>query len=153
MKIVKVALAATLPNELTYLARTAQLEGFTMVERLIENYHAGKNRFDRRGEALFLVHDGSQLIGAGGVNIDPYFADDELGRVRHLYIEPESRRRGIGRMLMQHIEQHASSYFKQLQLFTPTVAAAIFYEHLGYMPVSHLPRVSHVKLFNAASIF
>lgn len=134
-----------LPTDLETLAQSAEADGFTMVRRLIDNFRNGSNQFDKVGEGLFFVRDGDALIGVGGVNVDPYYDDAEIGRIRHLFILPERRGEGIGRKIMQHIEQHAAQHFSRLQLFTPTVAASNFYEAIGYKPTSSLERVSHIK--------
>jgi GNAT superfamily N-acetyltransferase len=134
-----------LPDGLTGLAEVAHAEGFSMLDRLIDNFRSGENRFDRSGEALFGAEQSGKLVGIGGLNVDPYFNDAGLGRVRHLYVHPAARKSGVGRMITEAIEAHAAGRFTKLQLFTPTEAAAKFYEVLGYAVVSGVEKVSHAK--------
>ena len=134
-----------LPPDLPRLAQIAHEEGFFMLDKLIERFESGQNCFDKPGEALFAVEQDSELLGIGGLNIDPYFDDPALGRVRHLYVHPSARRQGVGRMITEAIENHAVGRFAQLQLFTPTEAASRFYESLGYLPAREEGRISHSK--------
>ena len=95
--------------------------------------------------AKFGAFFSGQLIGVGGLNIDPYEPGPGLGRVRRMFIDPAHRGRGIGRALIGAIEAHAAQHFVQLQLFTDSVDAARFYETLGYRPIAGRDKVSHVK--------
>lgn len=116
-----------------------------MVDRLVDNYHDGSNCFDRAGEGLWVVQDTDQVVAVGGINIDPYFSDDALGRIRHVYVHPEYRRSGLGATLMRAIEDHGEQHFESFQLFTTNPDAARFYEALGYSPVRNQWKVSHRK--------
>ena len=118
-----------------------------MLDRLVERFRAGTNRFDLAGEALFGVERSGALVGIGGLNIDPYFEDPTVGRVRHLYVHPDVRATGVGRKLMQAIETHAKGSFLRLQLFTPEKAAGEFYEALGFELLQGVHKVSHAKRF------
>ena len=132
-------------DPLETLASIAAQEGFGMVERLINKYRDGSNCFDRRGEGLWFVRNHEQVIAVGGINIDPYFNDDALGRIRHFYVYPEFRRAGIGASLIRTIEKCGAPHFKSFQLFTSNTGAAKFYEAHGYSPVGNQWKVSHRK--------
>jgi GNAT superfamily N-acetyltransferase len=124
------------------LVDESRREGFEFVQRTIEEWNSGANRFSRPGEGFWgLVSDG-ELIGIGGLNIDPYFDDAGVGRVRHLYIRQEYRRKGCAGLLMQTIMGQARLHFHTLRLFTANPVAAAFYDRLGF---EYLPgdKVSH----------
>ena len=123
-----------LDGDVTALIRTAQAEGFGFMARLAEAWEAGTNRFDGPGEAYFAVRQGGRLVGAGGLNIDPYAGDAGIGRVRHVYVDPEARRGGVGRVLMAEIISAAQRNFSTLRLRTTTARGAAFYEALGFEP-------------------
>ena len=76
------------------------------------------------GEALFGATRDGMLVGIAGLNVDPYFEEPGVGRVRHLYVHPAHRRGGVGRKLTAAIERAARGHFERLQLFTPTESAA-----------------------------
>ncbi|WP_158584016.1 GNAT family N-acetyltransferase [Salinibius halmophilus] len=120
------------------------VSAFNFIRRLIVDFDSGNNRFDQQGEALFVVLDGRRLVAIGGVNIDPFESASGVGRVRRVYVLPEYRGSGVGRLLMDAIETHAAQHFSQLNLYTDTVDAALFYQRLGYAAVS-LAGVSHQK--------
>ncbi len=137
---------ATLPKDLPELALTAKKEGFKFLDRLVEDFATGKNRFDKTGETLFEVRDEGRLVAVGGLNIDPYTSNGTVGRVRRLYVDPDYRRDGIGTILMEAIERVARISFSELHLRTDTARGAQFYSRLGYKAVSHHEQVSHTKM-------
>lgn len=134
-----------LPEGLASLAAAAQAEGHGMLDRLTVDFDTGANRFDLTGEALFAAERSGGLVGIGGLNIDPYFDDPSIGRVRRLYVHPGARRAGVGRAIVQAVETWAVGNFNTLQLFTTSRAASLFYESLGYRAVVETDKVSHEK--------
>lgn len=134
-----------LPDDICELASKAREEGFVFLDRLIKDFGTGENTFAKTGEALFAVRDKGRLVAVGGLNIDPRAHDQSVGRVRRLYVDPESRRDGVGKMLMEVIEQAARKSFSELRLLTDTERGARFYNQLGYRQVSGLEHVSHIK--------
>ena len=137
-----------LPQDLANLAANAKSEGFRFLARLDRDFRDGTNRFAKQGEALFEVRDQETLTGIGGLNIDPYAKNGRVGRVRRLYIHPEYRGNGVGKLLMSTIEQHAHCTFTELHLRTDTRAGALFYERLGYRRTTANPKTSHIKSLN-----
>ena len=115
------------------LVDDASAEGFGFMGRLVSAWEEGSNRFDRQGEAYFAVWRGNKMVGAGGLNRDPYSPDATVGRVRHLFVSRSARRSGAGSALMRVIVEHARCEFDMLRLRTTTPRGAAFYEALGFM--------------------
>ena len=136
---------AKLPTELPNLAAKAESEGFRFLVLLVKEFRDGTNRFAEQGEALFEVRDRETLIGIGGLNVNPYDKSGTTGRVRRLYIHPDYRGKGIGKLLMRTIEQRASQTFTELHLRTDTHDGARFYEALGYRNTPENKHTSHAK--------
>ena len=124
----------------------ARDEGFHFMNRLIVAWEDGSNRFDRPGEGYFGACHGGRMVAAGGLNRDPYCADPDVGRVRHLYVCPSARRSGAGTALMSAISGAARTNFSLLRLRTTTARGAAFYEALGFERC-FAPDASHVLRF------
>lgn len=132
-----------LPDDLDQLVRTADGESFSFVARLRRDWLAGANRFDLAGEALFEARAGGALVGIGGLNRDPYAGDDEVGRVRHVYVLPAARGSGLGRRLVKAVVDAARETFRVLRLRTTTEAGDRFYRALGFEPTEGEADATH----------
>lgn len=119
-------------------------EGHAFLRRLVAEWEAGENRFDRPGEVLFGAWSGPILAGIGGLNVDPFAGDEGTGRVRHLYVLPAHRRLGIGRELVAAVLDAARGRFVRLRLRTANPAAARLYERLGFLPCPGNQECSHL---------
>src|SRR6266852_1470350 len=92
-------------DSLAALTAESEQAGLRFVRRLVEEWGTGANRFDRSGEALFAAWVDGELVGVCGLNIDPYAANDRIGRLRHLYVRSAFRRHGVGaRLVTKDIE-------------------------------------------------
>lgn len=116
-----------------------------MLDRLQQEWNEGTNRFDQAGEILLLAIQNQQVVGVCGLNRDPYTDDDRVGRVRRLYVSVDSRRRGIGRLLVTEIQNHCQGVFDQLRLRTDTPEADAFYRCLGFRRVKGDPECTHLR--------
>jgi GNAT superfamily N-acetyltransferase len=119
-------------------------EGVEFLPRLRYEWDSGKNRFDRPGEILLGAYWGALLVGVCGLNVDPYTTEKEVGRIRHLYVMPNHRRRGIGQQMMGMILGAARRTFRLVRLRTDSKYAARFYERLGFREVSCVDACTHV---------
>jgi ribosomal protein S18 acetylase RimI-like enzyme len=141
-----------LPTErLSGLVAESEETGYRFLRRLIDDWESGANRFRRPGEALFaaLAGDrGDRIIGVCGLNIDPYLSEGRVGRVRHLYVAIDFRRRGIGRQLVAEVVEAARGKFDLLRLRTDDAAAALFYEKIGFQACSGVRDCTHILRIN-----
>jgi len=120
------------PDLFDVLVSESERAGYRFVRRLADEWASGTNRFDRPGEALFAASVDGRLIGACGLNVDPYTQAPRVGRVRHLYVLTDYRRSGVGRRLVEQVLDTARGRFDRLRLSTQNPAAAHLYERLGF---------------------
>lgn len=102
------------------------------MERLVDEWDDGSNRFDRPGETALEARLGSRLVGVGGLNQDPYMDDPQVGRIRHLYVSPDVRGIGVGRALVEALVDHARGRFTRVRLRTTRPGVSAFYLGLGF---------------------
>lgn len=143
LSVMQIFATTSLPEGVDELLTSSRTEGFRMVQRLVEDWSSGANRFDRTNETLLCSNAGGQLAATCGLNVDPYANDAAVGRVRHLYVLPSLRQRGIGRALVQSIVTHAAGRFDALRVRTDSAHASQFYERLGFRAVA-CPDASHM---------
>src|SRR5687768_6059841 len=86
-----------LPPSIKTLRAEAAGEGYRFLERLVAEWISHETRFDREGEALLAAYVAGELVGIGGVTVDPALMG--VLRMRRFYIHPLWRRHGIGRRL------------------------------------------------------
>ncbi len=138
-------------DRLNALVTEADATGFHGLIRLVEDWRSGLNRFNKPGEEVFIATDNGRVVGVCGLNGDPYIADAMVGRLRHLYVALDHRRRGIGTRLVRAVMGAASGHFARLRLRTDSPDADGFYCSLGFMPCAAEPASSHhVVLINEA---
>jgi len=117
-------------------------EGYNFVETLIEECATGTNRYDRPGETLLGCFDGDALVAVGGLNIDPFANDPDVGRVRRVYVRPAWRNRGIGCALVAALVELARGRFRRVRLRAENADAARLYERMGFEPTTE-PDATH----------
>ena len=133
-------------DRLQHLIQESRAEGFAFVARLTSDWRSGENRFDRRGEALFVVDEGGEVVAICGLNIDPFHDDPRVARLRHLYVARAARRRGLGRFLVGRALEHATANaFTRVRLRTDTSEAATFYERLGFGRCRNTTTATHER--------
>lgn len=123
---------SSLPEDVTELLELSLREGHDLVQRLVVDWRDGSNRFDQPGEEVLAARIGPRLVGVGGLNRDPYIDDPTVGRIRHLYVSPEARGRGVGRVLVMTLVDHARATFERVRLRTTGLGASEFYRALGF---------------------
>jgi ribosomal protein S18 acetylase RimI-like enzyme len=139
------------PDDIADLVQASAQEDWQFVRRLSDGLRSGSNRFDRPGEALFTATVGQTIVGICGLNIDPYAADDSIGRVRHLYVLPTHRRHGIAQRLVQVVIAAAAPRFRLLRVRTENPQAGRLYKRLGFHPVTDDANCTHALELSPAA--
>jgi len=141
--------ATMLGPDLEPLVAEADADGHLFVRRLRDAWASDQNRFDRPGELLLTARIDGALAGIGGLNVDPYAHDDQVGRLRHLYVARAARRTGVGGVLVRRILAHAAPHFAIVRLRTDSADAASFYTRLGFHPTD---QEGATHIFNCSSL-
>ena len=131
------------------LVLESRTEQHRFVDRLVDEYVSGSNRFALPGEALYAAYVGDTMVGVGGLNRDPFVIDSDSGRVRHLYVLKEWRGQDVGKVLMQQIVAEACNHFAVLTLRTFSPHAARFYDAIGFETVADVDAVTHRLLLDS----
>jgi GNAT superfamily N-acetyltransferase len=125
------------------LVVASEREGFEFVRRLEREWHSGANRFDRPGEVLLAGFLAGELAAIGGLNIDPYLSDPDVGRVRHVFVAPGCRDAGVGSALVRAILAAGVPHFSRIRLRTANPRSNTFYERLGFQRLVDDPTATH----------
>jgi ribosomal protein S18 acetylase RimI-like enzyme len=90
----------------------------------------------------------TDAVGLAGVVADPYLQDPRTGRLKHVYVSPAWRRRGLAEALVVACIARARGSYDRLRLRTDNPAAARLYERHGFEPRADEPESTHVLLFD-----
>lgn len=131
-----------LNEDIEELRNESKKEGYNLIEKLINDFISGKNKFNKPGEALIVYEVGGKIIGVCGLNIDP--ADPERGRMRRLYVLPQYRKKGIGRELVQELIDHSTKNFKSVSVNIGNFDISKFYEGLGFKKYDKEEGITHL---------
>lgn len=142
-KIITVKLQTLPAEEIQPMLQESREQGFTFLDRLVQEFEDGTNRFEKPGEVLFGVYSGQLLVAVGGLNQDPYLSKSDVGRVRHLYVMTAWRRQGVGRHLMRLIIEEARRSFSLITLRTFREPADRFYRAIGFHTEPKIAGASH----------
>ncbi|MBC86729.1 MAG: GNAT family N-acetyltransferase [Bdellovibrionaceae bacterium] len=134
-----------LPENFTSMKDSCLKEGFHFLSKMEACWLSGENTFSQKEEALFVALEKDIPVGICGLNVDPYTNDKSIGRVRHLYIVPAARRKGLAKNLVEAVTDHAKNHFDILRLRTNNPIASQFYENLGFS-LSNEKFETHLKV-------
>ncbi|MDJ0821040.1 MAG: GNAT family N-acetyltransferase [Paracoccaceae bacterium] len=84
---------------------------------------------------FFVVENGDAIVGAGGWSMQAPGARPGargVGHIRHVATDPDVLRRGVGRMLMEHILLHAKASGIAQMKCQSTRTAVPFYSAMGF---------------------
>lgn len=124
------------------LSDEAWSDGYAFVERMLADWRLGENRFDGPGAQLIGAFEDKRPVGFCGLCRDP-FTDENVGRLRHLYVDRDHRQEGVARALVTRALDGAAHWFPRIRL-RATPASRGFYEHLGFRAVNE-PDATHAK--------
>lgn len=128
------------------LLAEASSEGYDFIETLLADWASGENRFDAPGEILYGLMDQGRIVAVGGLNIDPFAGKQDIGRIRRVYVRRDWRGRGIGRLLVATLIEHARTGFRCVRLRADNPRTSAFYESMGFAAIDD-PNASHLLCF------
>jgi GNAT superfamily N-acetyltransferase len=119
------------PEGFERLRAEADAEGHRHMSRLARELASGETRF----VALFAAFDDGDLLGVGGMTLEPAETPEPALRMRRLYVSPRARLAGVARTLASALLQEA---FDQVGLVTVHAGgedAARFWQAQGFTPI------------------
>jgi GNAT superfamily N-acetyltransferase len=128
------------------LQSEAQEEGYDFIDTLVEEWANAQNCFDAPGEALCGHLDQGLLVAVGGLNVDPFAGNLEIGRIRRVYVRQAWRNKGIGRALVTALVDEARGHFRSVRLRAENADAARLYERMDFVPIAS-PDATHIIVF------
>jgi GNAT superfamily N-acetyltransferase len=129
--MVMVPVVERLPAGFDVLRQSAHAEGHRNTDRLSDDWASDTQRFDAAGEALLAALIADELVGVGGITVDPMMPGTL--RMRRFYVRPVFRRLSVGRRLAETLIASVPPGV-HLTVNAGTQHAARFWEALGFMP-------------------
>src|SRR5919109_2298405 len=117
------ALIAELESELAPLYPSESRHGYS-VERLLAE-----------GVAFFLIRQDGTPAGCGGVQL----FGTEYGEVKRMYVRPQFRGLGLGKLLLNHLADYARAHgvgLLRLETGIHQAAAIRLYERMGFQRIA-----------------
>lgn len=131
--MIEIRRLASLPPDVEILRAEAAAEGIRNMGVLVADWEAGRERYDRPGEALFGAFDGTRLVGIGCVKRE---TDVPAMRMRRLYVLRTARRHGAGRVLAQAMIARGFESAGRLTCNAVPPGAGEFWEAMGFERVT-----------------
>lgn len=131
-------------KDLTAFLVASFSEGYRFMERFVEEFDSEENMFDKEGEGLFAAKIDNQIVGIISINVDPFLNKETIGRVRHLYVLPQFRNRGIASALLRTVVELGSKYFQMLTLYSDNFIPEKLYTQYGFIRSNEYDRTSHI---------
>ena len=136
---------AGVPQDLGALIDAAEAEGLEFMTRLRDGGRAAGVTYSGPGESFLEARHVGALVGVCGLSLDHYAGDPRIGRVRHVYVYPAWRRRGVGEALVRAAVLAARGHFDVVRLRALDARAARVYERAGFAPTSEADATHRIE--------
>jgi ribosomal protein S18 acetylase RimI-like enzyme len=133
----------TLPHDLLPLLEAARGAGIDWMSHFAPEWQ--RRPFLDRGEGLFLARRGARLAGMAVVTKDGLVDDPDTGRLRYVFVQPDSRRLGIAEALVSACLREADTRWQRLTLHTDNPVAEALYRRLGFVATGADKRITHER--------
>ena len=96
-----------------------------VIEHLLTEFAPAKVAERMDGRDVFVMCADEDVIGTVSLGL-------AAGKLHSMFIEPARQKQGLGRRLVDHLEQHASTRGYRDMMVSSSLTAKPFYEKLGY---------------------
>jgi len=128
-----------LPEDFHALLDAARREGHRLLDRLVLDWSTGELRFDRPNEKLLMARIDGEIVGVGGITVEP--TDAAALRMRRFYVIPAARRQGVARALV-HALLETVPQPSVVGVHVGVPSAFAFWEAVGFRRVD-MAGISH----------
>jgi GNAT superfamily N-acetyltransferase len=129
--ILLVRIDRELPDGFERLRAEADAEGHRHMRRLADELASDATRF----EALFAAFDDGELLGVGGMTVEPAETPEPAFRMRRLYVSPRARRMGVARTLANALLQEGLARVDLVTAHAGGDEAGRFWSAMGFAAV------------------
>lgn len=134
-----------LPAEAWALVEAGLAEGHAFLDQIAAFWGRDDAHYADPRACILLAWEDEAVVGIAGVTVDPYADDPATGRLKHVYVQPGSRRRGVGDALVQTAIEQARGRWRRLRLRAADQGAARLYERWGFRSAPDEPQATHVR--------
>lgn len=131
MAIIITRVGAHLPPDFEALREASLAEDCKFLNRLERQWRCG--RYDNDALATVrIVHSDNVTLGLGAQTYDEYDPAPDHRRMRHFYVLPSARRRGVARQLARALIEDAFACALRLRLRATNAVSTAFWDAIGF---------------------
>lgn len=127
-----VRLTDTLPDDFEALREEAAAENYAFLDRLAAEVRHGDYATEADLPVLLGAFCDGAFAAVGGITRDPYDPAPDLLRLRHVYVRPGFRGRGLGGVIASALIQQGFALAPRLSLRAADERAARFWDQQGF---------------------
>ena|SRR5258708_1818294 len=106
------------------------------IHREIEKYFGSVDPSTHEHTLILLAEIGSQVVGKAELMLPPQRDHESVGYIKRVIVHPETRAKGLGRQLLQHLIVYAREELHlaglDLHVWDQNLPAVHLYESLGF---------------------
>lgn len=133
-----------LPEAVIALVQRGVEEGEQFLSRLQSEWADPEGPYAAPRALLVVATVDGEAAGIAGLIRDPFLNDPRTGRLRHVYVAPPFRRRGVAEAMVRTCLASAQPAFNRVRLRTANPHAAQLYERYGFVARPDEPDATHV---------
>ncbi len=100
------------------------------MDNLVASYNEERIRKTLESGHVYAVLDDEKIIGTGAIT--PFNGSEKVSILLSIFVMPEYHGRGIGKIIMNALEQDEIYLNSEKVVLHASITAATFYEKLGY---------------------
>jgi GNAT superfamily N-acetyltransferase len=120
-------------------------DGGAFLARVSVRWHAADGPYADPRSVMLVFFDGEEAVALAGVVVDDYAGDPRIGRLKHVYVLPSHRRRGIADAMVRICLARTEHGFRCLRLRAATAEAGRLYERHGFIHHPGEPDYTHLR--------